>query len=339
MSSIDYRTIIERTLPELAAELSKLIKPIGQNHDFEMRVKHHGHYTKHVYLAPVPWQESWRKQVDYTKPFHRKVSASANGHEYTYNPVRLAGVTRPPGTTPDIVDECYITFRNIRVVDIIDQRFGPLDTIPTGPSVSAVKKYPNDSPEPATKTLGLSETSWTEWGKDWEAAVSSELSQTIKAGSELYGVESETSLKISAGYSQSGSKAGGKERSSSDETTTTVRPFSILEVVQSQQPVKLSQDIIVTGKLECEIEWGLLRCFDETSTGLSKMLDVFRGLGSDNEMLTEWFSNPDHCPTEDQLAAIQVPTVTINLGISDVPAEKFEVRFRQRPIKEAEEKS
>ncbi|MDE0011573.1 MAG: hypothetical protein OXU36_10515 [Candidatus Poribacteria bacterium] len=338
MSSIDYRDIIEKTLPALAKQLAMLMEPIGKDHDFEYRVKHHGHYTKHVYLAPVPWQNSWRDQVDWTKPFHRTVRkvVGADGqisHEYTYNPVRLTSDSRPPNTLPDIVDECYITFRNLRVLDVLNQEYGKLDTTPTGTATTSVKTYPNDSPEPVTKELETSEKSWTQLDESWEVAVESEFSQTIKAGSELYGVESETSLKLTASYQQAQAKSGGKESSNMDKSTTTVDPFSTLEVVQTEQPVKLSQSIIVTGGLEVEVNWGLRRCYDETSATLEKLLNVFRGLGADNDFLTAWFSEDDHTVDEDKLEMVKTPVVTIDLGISDVPADQFSVAFRQRPIR------
>lgn len=337
MSSIDYRDIIEITLPDLAKQLAKLIAPIGQDHDFEYRVKHHGHYTKHVYLAPVPWQSSWRDQVDWTKAFHRTVAKvtgadGKSGHEYTYNPIRLVGVDRPPGTNPDVVDECYITFRNLRVVDVLNQEYGPLDTIPTGPPTVTTKSYPNDSSSPLTKELETSEKSWTQLDESWQVAVESEFSQTIKAGSELYGVESETSFKLTAGYQQSQEKSGGKEASSTDKSTTVIKPYSRLDVVQTEQPVKLSQNIVVTGGLECEIVWGLRRCYDETSATLEKMLNVFRGLGANNDFLTAWFSDLSHTAPEDDLDKVKTPVVTINLGISDVPADQFTIATRQRPL-------
>ncbi|MDE2848211.1 MAG: hypothetical protein OXO51_16030 [Gemmatimonadota bacterium] len=344
MSSIDYRDIIDKTLPNLARQLAMLMTPIGKGHEFTHRVKHHGHYTKHDYEAPVNEQNSWRDQVDWTKPFHRTVKKitgpdGAVAHEYTYNPVRLVGVNRPPGRNPDIVDECYITFRNLRVKDVLNQEYGPLDTRPTGPATIHTKKYPNDSPEPVTKELETSSTEWTQLDESWEVAVQSEFSQTIKAGSELYGVESETSFKLTAGYQQAQAKSSGKEDTDTDKSTTTIDPFSVLEVVESEQPVKLSQNITVTGSLECEIQWGLWYCFDETSPTLEAMFNVLRGLGANDAFLNEWFSDPKHAPTEARLASIKTPVVTINLGISDVPADQFSITTRQRKLTadEAEE--
>ena len=341
MSSIDYRDIIDETLPNLARSLGMLIEPIGKGHEFTHRVKHHGHYTKHDYEAPVDWQNSWRDQVDWTKPFHRTVRkvTAADGtttHEYTFNPVRRSDVTPPTGRRADIVDECYVTFRNLRVKDVIDQEYGPLDTTPTGTATIHTKSYPNDSPEPVTKELETSSTEWTQLDESWEVAVQSEFSQTIKAGSELYGVESETSLKLTAGYQQAQAKSSGKEASSTDKSTTTIDPFSTLEVVESEQPVKLSQNITVTGSLECEVEWGLAACFDETSSTLETMFNVLRGLGANNAFLNAWFSNPVHAPSEARLKLIKTPVVTINLGISDVPADQFSITTRQRPLTKEE---
>lgn len=324
MSQIDTRKLIEETLPDLAMQIArKCLYPIGEGTDWR-----------------TPQQSSWRSQADYSRPFHRTVEPDGKGgYQYIYEPYRRPDAPdyRFRGRNGTLCTECRIGFYNLRVTEVLNTTYGPLDKVPAGPAVVSTKRYPNDSGEAVTKHINLTHKDWTDWSTSWELAVESEIEQTLKAGSEFYGVESETRLKISASASKSGSQGGGSETSQTDDTTTVIKPHSVLEVVTTKQPVKISQNIVVTGKLECSIDIVLMECWGESCSTFEQLLDVFRGVGAGNSRIRGWFSNPSHTIPEVVLESLTRPTVTIDIGLKDVPGDHYEQATRQRPLQPGDE--
>lgn len=325
MSSFDERKLIDHTLPELAMTLAKHVVPIGEGTDWR-----------------TPQQSSWRSQADLTRPFFRIVEGGGGKYTYIYCPYRKPGATvykwkaggkhHVQPRDPQIARECQIKFYNLRVTDVIDRRYGRLDKANIGPAEVSTRSYPNDGPGEQTLDLGTGKKQWIEWSSSWEVEVASEIEQTIKAGSELYGIESETKIKISASASTGGEKSGGEEQDSSEQRHTKINPYSILDVVTTRQPVEVSQDIVVTGQLECSVDIVLIECWGEANATLEQLFNVFRGLGAGNDRLREWFSDPTHTVPEEDLQAIKRPTVTLNIGLKGIPAESFEQATHERPI-------
>lgn len=322
MSEIDYRQIIDTTLPKIAAEImEKCLQGIGHGVDYRTTT-----------------QSSYGTQADYSRPLYRETNKLDDGsYEYVYMPYRKPDAPnyRFKGRNPRIANECRMAFRHLRVTDIIDRKYGPLDKVPNGALEVDTESHPNPSPEPVHYAIQEGVKDWTEWGQNWELAIESELSQTIKAGSELYGVESETSLKVTASASTGGEKKGGTEKHEDHDARTIIEPNHQLDVITKRQPVLVSQDITLTGTLEFSCDVVLEHMWGESLATYAALLDMFRGVGAGNERLRDWFSDPSHEIPEDVLNSIDVPVVTINLGMHGVPADDVTQETNQYPLSEA----
>lgn len=318
MSSIDRRQIIEDTLPRIAKELMQMcLKGIGEGQDYRTTT-----------------QSSYNSQADYSRPFHRVVNESADGYEYVYMPMRKPDAPnyRFSGRNPSIANECQVKFRNLRVTDIVKREYGSIDKSPAGsPQVSTIS-YPNDSPEPLELAFSSGTTEWTEWGSNWQVAMESEIEQTITAGSEVYGIESETKVRISASAETGGEQSGGSEKTEEAASSTTVQPYHVLDVTISRQPILASQKVLLVGTLDFEIDVVLEHMWGERCANWNALLDVFRGLGAHNDRIRDWFSDPSHCIPESVLESITRPTARIDIGLSGVPADDITQTTRQRPV-------
>lgn len=321
MSEINYRQIIQETLPRLALDIAHLIKDIGRGVDYRTTT-----------------QSAWRSQADLSKPFHLQTEQAAKGYEYIFSPRRKSDAPNY-GRTGPIAHECQIKFRNLRVTDIIDRQYGELDQSVSGSPVVTTREYPNDGPHEFDQTLEFSDEAWTEWGTNWGLAVETELEQTIKAGSELYGIESETRFKISASAETGGEKSGGQKRTESESKTIPISPYSILQVTTTRQPVQISQQVIVTGTLDFEVDIVLMHMWGENCQNFEALLNVVRGIGAKNDRIRSWFSNPAHTIPETVLKAIERPLVTIDVGLQGVPGESITQSNKEIPISGTGEKN
>ena len=326
MSTLDRRKLIDDTLPKLSAQIAPLVAAIGEGIDWR-----------------TTSQSSWRSQADLSKGFNRDVQEDGNGgYVYIYRPYRKPGVDvyhgdfLPGRSGREVVKECQIKFYNLRVTDIIDRQYGPLDQSPAGQARSTTRKIPNDSPEPITKNVSHEDKQWTEWSESLGLLLEAEIEQTVKAGFAAYGVESETKLRVRSEVDTESSQSGGSEVTDTDSTSTIVRPFHNLEIVTSRQPVNINQNVVVTGELECDIDIVLEHCYGEACVGFDRLLDVFRGIGAKNSRVRSWFSNPRNTVDEHILKSIQRPTVTLDIGLKGVQGMSVEQTFRQRPIEKEE---
>ena len=318
MSGFDTRKLIDHTLPALARELAPLVAPIGEGIDWR-----------------TPQQSSWRSQADLSRPFRRTTQkAEGGGYVYVYSPYRKPGAPHYGfgGRDGTIARECQIKFYSLRVTDIVDRQYGELKRVNAGEPIVDVDSRENDGPHTDEINLSSGRREWDDWGGHWQAAVSASLEQTIKAGSELYGIESETKLSVSASAETGGTTGGGREDTTDKSRATKISPYSILDITTTRQPVRISQEIKLTGTLDFAVDIVLDQCYGEACGSLDQLKNVFRGLGAGNDRVRAWFSDPRHAVAESALKALMTPTVTIDVGIKDVPGERYTQATKERPI-------
>lgn len=318
VGTLKYASLVNQELPALAVQLARLCAHIGDGEDWG-----------------APTQSSLRTQVDWSRPFERSEQPdAAGGYVYSFNPYRDPSATPYvwKGRDPRVVNEFIIRFSKIRVVDIISQRYGPLDTAKDGPPDVSVQKYPNDTPDAVDKEVEYSTQSWTDWSRSWALALETEFSETIKAGSEAYGIESETQFKVDVNANTAASKAGGSSSGNRDLTKLTIDPWTELDVLTSRQPVSISQSCVVTGAMDLQVEIELLFCYGETAAGLDDFLDLFRGIGASNVRIRDYFADPSHVLPESDLKAVKRPAVELDLGIDDIPGTQFTQELKTSSI-------
>ena len=324
MSGFDTRKLIDETLPQLARELAPLVAPIGEGHDWR-----------------TPQQSSWRSQANLSRPFHRSTEkAEGGGYVYIYSPYRMPGAPHYGfgGRDSTVARECQIKFYGLRVTDIIDRQYGEIVKVNAGDPVVDVDSRPNDTPHEDEFKLASGRREWNEWSSNWKVAIESSLEQTLKAGSELYGIESETKISLTASAETGGESSGGREDTTDKERTTKISPWSTLDITTTRQPVKISQEITVTGQLDFAVDIVLDQCYGEAASSLEALKNVFRGLGAGNDRVRAWFSDPRHAVAESVLDALMTPTVTIDVGIKDVLGESYTQATKERPIKKGDGK-
>ena len=274
--------------------------------------------------------------TDYDKPFlyDRAVVMPddlGGGTGYRYAPVNKEGKKVNPGR---------IIFHNLRLKDISDIEVGELDVadVESKSKVITLDEYQNDGPRDFRRRTEVEKEIETSKEKSFGWMVSAELrirmTQRVGVSMEVFeaGGELETELTTRA------EKRGDEEWRQSDrrrETTENeyyVSPYHDWTLTTEQSVKNISQDVFITGVLECQIlieypGWGY-----HNFRSLEDLRNAFTGFLPQAGFVGNWFADPDNSISLQTVNDWEQPELTLNCPIKGQRTRYSKAVSKQRPI-------
>ena len=266
--------------------------------------------------------------VDYNKRWKKRVTERAGTTAYEYKPVVAKGGWAPT-----------ITFFNLRMVDIENVEFLPAEETPQGKPRVSYYKISNDTPHLRTEEYETEDEGSKERENTFGWLVSTEFEAATRISGGV-GVQAEVSARLETRVEARGDSRF-ETRSTHREALRgerKVSPYGVLTATVTDQLTRLSQPVIVTGRLDCSVyieaesphgrgEW----------TSLGALFDTMRGFGggSSDSRIVQWWGRSGQAVSENVMQKTfepLIPRTTIELRPHDTITVSNIQDEKERPV-------
>ena len=251
-------------------------------------VKHHHHERQ----DPVP---NGFHGGDFGRRWLRTTGERAGSTAYIYEPPNRTGGR--------------IIVYGVKVTDVLDVDYRPAETLPQGAPTVRIFREGNDAPRPKRVELEVEDETATEKENTigWLVSTEFEIATRISGG---VAVTAEASARLETRV-----EARGDSRFETRNThrealrrPRTIGPYAELTGTLTTQLQKITQPVIVTGKLDASVYVEAHPEFAHSDfVSIDQLYDCMRGFGGVDGRVAEWWGKPGKAIAEDEMQRVFEP--------------------------------